>query len=158
MPAGSAAGTAGCSPFSSPFARLLSPGRSPSTPPVCRGGVQSLIRLASAVPERAEARREIARAAFLARIGTGSLLLTRSAQGAVAFIGEATLSLLRLFTGHAQFRRGDLVLIIQQVGAEALPIVALISVLVGLILAFVGSIQLQMLVPRFTSPTSSPSA
>jgi phospholipid/cholesterol/gamma-HCH transport system permease protein len=108
------------------------------------GGVQSLIRLASAVPERAEARREIARAAFLARIGTGSLLLTRSAQGAVAFIGEATLSLLRLFAGRAQFRRSDLFLIIQQVGAEALPIVALISVLVGLILAFVGSVQLQM--------------
>jgi phospholipid/cholesterol/gamma-HCH transport system permease protein len=108
------------------------------------GGVQSLIRLASAVPERAEARREIARAAFLARIGTGSLLLTRSAQGAVAFIGEATLSLLRLFAGRAQFRRGDLFLIIQQVGAEALPIVALISILVGLILAFVGSVQLQM--------------
>jgi phospholipid/cholesterol/gamma-HCH transport system permease protein len=107
-------------------------------------GVQSLIRLASAVPERSEARREVDRPSFLARVGIGWTSFTRSAGDALAFIGEATLSLLRLFTGHAQFRRGDLVLIIQQVGAEALPIVALISVLVGLILAFVGSIQLQM--------------
>jgi phospholipid/cholesterol/gamma-HCH transport system permease protein len=107
-------------------------------------GVRSLIRLASAVPERSEARREVDRPSFLARVGIGWTSFTRSAGDALAFIGEATLSLLRLFTGHAQFRRGDLVLIIQQVGAEALPIVALISVLVGLILAFVGSIQLQM--------------
>jgi phospholipid/cholesterol/gamma-HCH transport system permease protein len=106
--------------------------------------MQSLIRLASAVPERSEARREVDRPSFLARVGIGWTSFTRSAGDALAFIGEATLSLLRLFTGHAQFRRGDLVLIIQQVGAEALPIVALISVLVGLILAFVGSIQLQM--------------
>jgi phospholipid/cholesterol/gamma-HCH transport system permease protein len=107
-------------------------------------GVRSLIRLASAVPERAEARREIVRPPFLARVGIGWTSFTRSAGDAVAFIGEATLSLLRLFTGRAQFQRGDLFLFIQQVGAEALPIVALISILVGLILAFVGSIQLQM--------------
>ncbi|MGE5442402.1 MAG: ABC transporter permease [Bacteroidota bacterium] len=107
-------------------------------------GVRSLIRLASAVPERAEARREIARPPFLARVGIGWTSFARSAGDALAFIGEATLSLLRLFTGRAQFQRGDLFLFIQQVGAQALPIVALISILVGLILAFVGSVQLQM--------------
>ena len=62
----------------------------------------------------------------------------------MAFIGEATLSLARMMTGRAQLRRSDLFLLIQQVGAQALPIVALISILVGLILAFVGSIQLKM--------------
>jgi phospholipid/cholesterol/gamma-HCH transport system permease protein len=107
-------------------------------------GVRSLIRLASAVPERAEARREIVRPPFLARVGIGWTSFTRSAGDAVAFVGETTLSLLRLFTGRAQFQRGDLFLFVQQVGAQALPIVALISILVGLILAFVGSIQLQM--------------
>jgi phospholipid/cholesterol/gamma-HCH transport system permease protein len=107
-------------------------------------GVRSLIRLASAVPERAEARREVAQPPFLARVGIGWTSFARSGGDAVAFIGSATLSVLRLLTGRAQFRRSDLFLIIQQVGAEALPIVALISILVGLILAFVGSIQLQM--------------
>jgi phospholipid/cholesterol/gamma-HCH transport system permease protein len=107
-------------------------------------GVRSLIRLASAVPERDEARREVVRPPFLARVGIGWTSLTRSGGDAVAFVGDATLSLLRLFAGRAQFRRSELFLIIQQVGAEALPIVALISVLVGLILAFVGSVQLQL--------------
>jgi len=36
------------------------------------------------------------------------------------------------------------VLLLQECGAQALPIVSLICVLVGLILAFVGAIQLKM--------------
>ena len=48
-----------------------------------------------------------------------------------------------MIIGRAHFRRSDLVLIIQQVGAQALPIVSLISVLVGVILAFVGAVQLE---------------
>ena len=107
-------------------------------------GVQSLIRLASAVPERGDARGVAAAPPLLARLGTGWLSLSKSAKAAVAFIGEATLSLARMFTGRAQLRRGDLFLLIQQVGAQALPIVALISILVGLILAFVGSVQLKL--------------
>jgi phospholipid/cholesterol/gamma-HCH transport system permease protein len=47
-------------------------------------------------------------------------------------------------TGRASFRRSDLVLLLQECGAQALPIVSLISVLVGLILAFVGAIELKM--------------
>jgi phospholipid/cholesterol/gamma-HCH transport system permease protein len=46
--------------------------------------------------------------------------------------------------GKALFRRSDLVLIIQECGAQALPIISLISFLVGLILAFVGAVQLLM--------------
>jgi phospholipid/cholesterol/gamma-HCH transport system permease protein len=44
----------------------------------------------------------------------------------------------------ARFQRSDLMLTIQQCGAQALPIVSLISVLVGLILAFIGAVQLMM--------------
>jgi phospholipid/cholesterol/gamma-HCH transport system permease protein len=46
--------------------------------------------------------------------------------------------------GRAQFRRSDLILISQESGAQALPIVSLISLLVGLILAFIGAVQLMM--------------
>jgi len=45
--------------------------------------------------------------------------------------------------GRAYFRRSDLALILQDCGAQALPIVSLISFLVGLILAFMGAVQLQ---------------
>jgi phospholipid/cholesterol/gamma-HCH transport system permease protein len=45
--------------------------------------------------------------------------------------------------GRARVRAQDLAVLIQECGAEALPIVTLISVLVGMILAFVGAVQLQ---------------
>jgi phospholipid/cholesterol/gamma-HCH transport system permease protein len=106
-------------------------------------GVRRLIRLALAVPERG-GRRQAERAPFLARVGSGWFALTAAAGETMAFLGDAVLSLGRLVTGRAQLRGGDLLLLIQQAGAQALPIVALISILVGLILAFVGSVQLQM--------------
>ena len=60
----------------------------------------------------------------------------------VAFLGEVTIAFGRLLRGKARFRRSDLMLILQEVGAQALPIVSMISFLVGVILAFLGSIQL----------------
>lgn len=107
-------------------------------------GVRGLIRLATVVPERSGSRRETVRPPFLARVGTGWIAFSRSGGEALAFIGDATLSLGRLLTGRAQVRGGDLALLLQQCGAQALPIVALISILVGLILAFVGSVQLKL--------------
>jgi ABC-type transporter Mla maintaining outer membrane lipid asymmetry permease subunit MlaE len=61
----------------------------------------------------------------------------------VGFIGQATIAFGRLLRGRARFRRSDLLLLIQQAGADALGIVTLISFLVGTILAFVGAAQLQ---------------
>ena len=108
-------------------------------------GVQRLLRLATAVAENSEARREDAAAAgLLGRLGLAWLTVSRLSGEAMTFIGEATLSLGRLLSGRAQMRRSDLWLIIEQTGAQALPIVALISALVGLILAFVGSVQLKL--------------
>jgi hypothetical protein len=48
-----------------------------------------------------------------------------------------------MLVGRARLRRSDLMLAIEDCGPSALPIAALISFLVGLILAFVGAIQLQ---------------
>ena len=50
----------------------------------------------------------------------------------------------RLLRGKAMFRRSDLITSIQDVGAQALPIVSLISFLVGMILAFVAAMQLKV--------------
>ena len=60
----------------------------------------------------------------------------------IRFIGDATLSLGRFVTGRAQYRRSDLLLVIQEAGPSALPIVSLISFLVGLIVAYMGAVQL----------------
>jgi phospholipid/cholesterol/gamma-HCH transport system permease protein len=61
----------------------------------------------------------------------------------LAFLGGATVALARLLVGRASFRRSDLLLFVEESGASAFGIVSLISMLVGLILAFVGAIQLQ---------------
>jgi len=107
-------------------------------------GVARLLVLATAVPEQKDARKEVTRPPILARIGTGAMRFGASAGEMLSFIGEAFTAFLQLLRGRARFRRVDLTLLIQQCGAEALPIVSLISALVGLILAFVGAVQLRM--------------
>lgn len=107
-------------------------------------GVARLIALATAVAERKGARRQSVRTPFFERVGAASMELWQSTNELLAFIGDASLAFLKFLSGRASFRRRDLALFIQQCGAEALPIVTLISLLVGLILAFVGAVQLMM--------------
>jgi phospholipid/cholesterol/gamma-HCH transport system permease protein len=107
------------------------------------GGVQGLLRLAYAVPERKGARREHAKAAWLERVGQAAIQFYRGTIELIGFVGEATLALGNMIRGRARYQRSDLLATIQDVGAQALPIVSLISVLVGMILAFVGAVQLE---------------
>ncbi len=106
-------------------------------------GIQRLLALAAAVPEREGARRGAARPSWLARIGTEVLAAWQGAWEMLGFIGEAVLACLRLVGGKARFRRVDLVLFVQECGVQALGIVTLISFLIGLILAFMGAVQLR---------------
>lgn len=107
-------------------------------------GIQKLLQLAFAVPERKGARREVSKESVLARIGGSTVNVGRSFIDMLSFIGEAFMALLKFFSGSARYQRSDLMLTIQQCGAQAFPIISLISVLVGLILAFIGAIQLLM--------------
>ncbi len=107
-------------------------------------GARRLLVLAAEVPEREGARKEETRAGVFTRIGLGAIEATGSIRETLSFLGEATLALGRFLTGKASFRRSDLTLIIQECGAQALPIVSLISLLVGMILAFLGAIQLKL--------------
>src|SRR5215469_3506903 len=107
------------------------------------GGVQRLVALARAVPERAGARRTQQRPDLLTRVGRNSLSFFAMTADFVVFLGEALIGIGRMLVGRARLRRSDLMLTIEDCGPSALPIVALISFLVGLILAFVGAIQLQ---------------
>jgi phospholipid/cholesterol/gamma-HCH transport system permease protein len=107
------------------------------------GGVERLVALARAVPERQGARRSQRRADLLTRLGSGSLSFSATTADFVAFFGEALIGIGRMLVGKARLRRSDLMLAIEDCGPGALPIIALISFLIGLILAFVGAIQLQ---------------
>lgn len=106
-------------------------------------GVRKLLELAEAVPERKGARKEVEEASFLERIGTNTIGATNSVIEMLAFLGEMTVTCARLFRLKARYRAADLFILIQQCGAQALPIVTLISFLVGVILAFVGAVQLK---------------
>ena len=106
-------------------------------------GVQQLLKLATAVPERKGARRAVTIPSILVTIGKETQHLWRQAGQMITFMGEATLSFGRLLRGKARFRRSDVMILAQECGVQALAIVSLISVLVGLILAFVGSVQLR---------------
>ena len=76
---------------------------------------------------------------LMANIG---ISLSESTGNLLEFLGDVTLACVALFRGKAVFQRSQLVSLIYQASVQALPIVSLISLLVGLILAFVGAIQL----------------
>jgi phospholipid/cholesterol/gamma-HCH transport system permease protein len=107
-------------------------------------GIQKLLQLAFAVPERKGARKEAVREPVLQRIGESTIEAGQASIDTLNFIGEAFVAFLKFLVGKARFQRADLMLTIQQCGIQALPIVSLISLLVGLIFAFIGAVQLMM--------------
>lgn len=107
-------------------------------------GAKKLLELASAVPEKKDARKEEGRVSFLTHLGNETVAFFRSAGELLEFIGDTVIAVLRLLRGKAQYRRSDLGLVMQACSAQALPIVSLICFLVGLILAFIGAIQLKL--------------
>jgi phospholipid/cholesterol/gamma-HCH transport system permease protein len=94
------------------------------------------------VPEESEAKLQEGAGSALERLGRVTLELFGMVTAFLEFTGFTVLSLVRFCTGRARFRPADFWMTLQQCGAEALPIVALISFLIGLILAFVGNVQL----------------
>ena len=106
-------------------------------------GAQRLLALSQAVPPRSDSAQTKPREPLLARLGHAGVREAKAADEMLNFVGEATLSFVRMLRGKPAFRRSDFFLLIQQTGAEALPIVSIISLLVGLILAFVGAVQLR---------------
>jgi phospholipid/cholesterol/gamma-HCH transport system permease protein len=106
-------------------------------------GLHNLLDLALAVPERAGARKELKPRPFLERLGEETFDLVGGGGDALSFLGNMTVTGGRLVRRTARYRASDLWLLIQQCGVEALPIVSLISFLVGVILAFVSAVQLK---------------
>lgn len=107
-------------------------------------GVQRLLSLARAIPEREGTRREQAPTDFLEKTGQASQHIWQESVEMLGFIGETTQSFGRLLRGKARFRRQDLWLQMETCGPDSLGIITVISVLVGAILAFVGAVQLSM--------------
>ena len=105
-------------------------------------GPRELLRLAVAVPEANAAKKNSGKSNILGKVGIRALDVLGAFEDQSRFIGEISIASIKAAFGRARYRLVDLLTIIQKTGPEALPIVALISFLVGLILAFVGAIQL----------------
>ncbi len=107
-------------------------------------GVRRLFELAAAVPEKTDIGNKKEPSFWIASLGIRAQELGRDTVGFFEFIGNVFLSFGRLLRGKVRLQRTDFFLILQNCGPRALPIITLISILVGLILAFVGAIQLKM--------------
>jgi phospholipid/cholesterol/gamma-HCH transport system permease protein len=106
-------------------------------------GIARLLEMAETIPERKDLHGRTAPRSWLARVGLAAINWNNAASDSLDFLGQLTVAVFRLLRGRARFRGVDLLEAIQQSGADALPIVSLISYLVGVILAFMGAVQLQ---------------
>jgi len=106
-------------------------------------GIRKLLDLAASSHEAKDIAKHEEKAGLLSHIGTITLDTIEAVPDALRFLGASLKSIVRLLTGKAQYNSADLFYIMQQVGPKALPIVSLISFLVGLILAYMGALQLE---------------
>ncbi len=107
-------------------------------------GARKLVELSEAVPEKEDARRAEDEHSLLWKVGVTTLRTGGAFRDILAFLGGVVVALGRALRGKARMRGQDLLAVTQQVGLEAVGIVALVNFLLGLILAFVGAVQLDL--------------
>jgi len=105
-------------------------------------GLNRLTDLASVKPESNNDSIAVPES-LLARTGRNMLARLTAIGGYVDFIGTVVIALAAAILGRARYRRIDLIEVMQGAGANALGIVTLISYLVGIIMGFMGAVQLQ---------------
>ncbi len=104
--------------------------------------LQDLIRLAFA-DDRKPTHNSGNKLPFLETIGKSFWDMLEKTSIVISFLGEICKAVGRFFTFRSIMRRVDFMAALEDCGPNAIGIVSLISFLVGLILAFVGAIQLE---------------
>ena len=107
-------------------------------------GMKNLLKLSSSVPNRIDATPQQQSSSLLTSIGKRTLQIKNETLRTLSFLGQSYLMLVTFLKGNARYQRSNVMLMIKECGPSALPIVSLISLLVGMILAFVGAVQLEM--------------
>jgi len=88
-------------------------------------------------------RPEFETAGPLARLGDAARRMYRDFSDIMAFVGDLLIALLYCLGHPRSVRWQDVLYYMKRAGADGLPIVALISLLLGLIMAFMSSLQLK---------------
>jgi phospholipid/cholesterol/gamma-HCH transport system permease protein len=92
---------------------------------------------------RSESFRKPKRANVLTRLGEATMRQAAEAKYMISFLGSVCFALLHVCLHPRSLRRDDTYTCMQKTGVDALPIVGMISFLMGLIMAFMSSVQLQ---------------
>ena len=105
-------------------------------------GLKRLLELAFSVNRNPPQEQEV-KTSFLERLGDMGLKIKNSFNNGLSFLKEVLNSLSRWLTGNVVLRPIDFWISLDNCGPKAVGIVSLISFMVGLILAFVGALQLK---------------
>ena len=104
--------------------------------------IASLLALARVVPERVVDRDE-PRLSPVARLGLAGIALWDGSHEAVTFTGEVIQRGAELLRGRVRMRWREFWVVVQSNSSGALPIVTLIALLIGVIVAFLGVVVLK---------------
>jgi len=105
--------------------------------------VSRLLALSRAVPERAASVDTPDRPSVITRLGTSGLATWTSIENTLTFAGQVAIAAVQLPTGKVRMRWRDFWVVVQSNSSGALPIVTLIALLVGVIIAFLGVVVLE---------------
>lgn len=105
-------------------------------------GMARLLLLALQVPSK-KSESQQSEENFLERLGTKGIFIFQRFKYGSVFFKQIFASWWHQLTGQAVYRKKDFWLALEDCGPRAIGIVSLISFLVGLILAFVGALQLK---------------
>jgi phospholipid/cholesterol/gamma-HCH transport system permease protein len=93
--------------------------------------------------DRPPLRKERPPEGFVESVGGIGIAILSDGAALLTFLGDLVAALLHLAAQPREIRWGDVFFTMRRAGADGLPIVALISLLVGLIIAFMSSLQLK---------------
>jgi phospholipid/cholesterol/gamma-HCH transport system permease protein len=104
--------------------------------------IARLLELARAVPEQ-EIDHEEGKASLVTRLGEKGIAASEAFLASITFMGQVADSFIRLVLLRVRLRWRDFWVVVQSNSSGALPVVTLISFLVGLIIAFLGAVVLR---------------
>jgi phospholipid/cholesterol/gamma-HCH transport system permease protein len=126
------------------IARWCDEKKIPLNTEVTPDGLQKLLKLATTVPV-AKSETKSKPKKFLTALNEKLEAQKAELQTTLIFVGDVFLALGQWLRGNAKTRSSDIAFFVEQAGPKALAIVTLISFLVGMILAYLGSVQLRQL-------------
>ncbi len=107
-------------------------------------GASHMLKLATSTHSSVSGRASKKRRSFIERVGMAAQSVVESVEAFHEFLGEVVLGILSVALGRNKLRLRDFFNYLEEAGARALGIVSLVSFLVGLILAFVATVQLKV--------------